>query len=87
MSKQHWWALLLSALEVACRQPQQRSEVWTAPTTCGDALAPAPTAPDDALAVTVFGAVPDDGLDDTEAIRNALRALHVDGWLVFPKGR
>lgn len=49
-------------------------------------LPPQPPKPLDALNVQDFGAVPDDGNDDTVAIREALRALRPGQWLVFPSG-
>ena len=33
-----------------------------------------------------FGAIPDDGADDTAAIRAAIDAMHPGQWLVFPAG-
>ena len=51
------------------------------------ALAALPAIPLNALDVRAFGAVPDDGKDDTAAIQAALDALKPDQWLVFPAGR
>jgi hypothetical protein len=45
-----------------------------------------PGRPNDALDVRSFGAIPDDGLDDTLAIQSAIRALAPGQWLVFPAG-
>ncbi len=51
------------------------------------ALAPLAQPPANARSVTEFGARPDDGRDDTDAIQHALDALRPDQWLVFPPGR
>jgi Pectate lyase superfamily protein len=37
--------------------------------------------------VADFGAVPDDNVDDTDAIQRGINALAAGEWLVFPKGR
>lgn len=53
------------------------------------ALPPLPLPPPAAQRklVTAFGAVPDDGRDDTQAIDDALRSLREGDWLFFPPGR
>ncbi|MGL4576260.1 MAG: glycosyl hydrolase family 28-related protein [Burkholderiaceae bacterium] len=45
-----------------------------------------PVPPAQARKVTDFGAKPDDGVDDTDAIQRAVDALKPGEWLVFPKG-
>ncbi len=45
-----------------------------------------PAKPATVLDVRRFGAIPDDGLDDTTAIQAALDALAPGQWLVFPAG-
>lgn len=47
----------------------------------------APTKPGVTVDVRSYGAVPDDGRDDTAAIQAALNALAPGQWLVFPAGR
>jgi hypothetical protein len=51
-----------------------------------DALPALPAPPVQARKVTDFGAKPDDGVDDTDAIQRAVDALKSGEWLVFPKG-
>ncbi len=65
--------------------PTPTSPVDPAPAgTCTATASPAK--PADALDVRTFGALPDDGRDDTTAIQTALNALKPGQWLVFPAG-
>lgn len=48
---------------------------------------PQPPATAQRKLVTAFGAIPDDGRDDTQAIDDALKSLREGDWLVFPPGR
>jgi parallel beta-helix repeat protein len=45
-----------------------------------------PVPPAQAKKVTDFGAIPDDGQDDLEAMQRAVNSLKPGDWLVFPKG-
>lgn len=45
-----------------------------------------PSPPAQVKKVTDFGAVPDDGQDDLEALQRAVNSLKTGEWLVFPKG-
>jgi Pectate lyase superfamily protein len=51
-----------------------------------ESLPALPAPPAQARKVTDFGAKPDDGIDDTDAIQRAVDALKPGEWLVFPKG-
>jgi parallel beta-helix repeat protein len=51
------------------------------------ALPPLPTRPAVVKNVADFGAVPNDSVDDTDAIQRALDSLQPGDWLVFPPGR
>lgn len=53
---------------------------------CGS-LPPLPTRPSRVRSVADYGAVPNDNVDDTDAIQRAINALAPGEWLVFPKGR
>lgn len=46
----------------------------------------APERPATTVSVRSFGAIPDDGLDDTDAIQAAINSLTPGQWLVFPAG-
>jgi parallel beta-helix repeat protein len=46
-----------------------------------------PTRPAHVRSVADFGAVPNDPVDDTDAIQRALNSLSPGDWLVFPPGR
>lgn len=92
MSRALPWCLLL--VFSACSHGEPRKAPVSPPppppalsTSCTASLPPLPTVPSDALDVTTFGARPDDAVDDTAAIRSALKALEPGGWLVFPPGR
>ncbi len=59
----------------------------TTSTTACTAVPPLPTRPTTFKSVADFGAVPNDGVDDTAAIQRALDSLQPGEWLVFPPGR
>ncbi len=50
-------------------------------------LPPLPQPPSNAKRVTDYGAIPNDGKDDTAAIKRALSNLKANDWLIFPRGR
>lgn len=54
---------------------------------CDEHLPPMPDRPTHAVLVTKFGAVPNDGRDDTAAIQQALDSLRPGDSLVFPEGQ
>lgn len=56
------------------------------PATC-DAAPTVPTKPTATVSVASFGAMPNDGIDDTVAIQRALDSLTQGQWLVFPPGQ
>lgn len=73
---------LVTAPAPATPQPQ------TAASTANCSIVPPiPPVPAGAKRVTNFGAVPDDDIDDTAAIQQALDKLQPGDWLVFPAGR
>jgi len=49
-------------------------------------LPPVPARPANVKFVTDFGAIPNDSVDDTDAIQRALDSLSPGDWLVFPTG-
>jgi parallel beta-helix repeat protein len=52
-----------------------------------DALGVIPSPPSTAKRITDYGAVADDGVDDTAALEKALADVKEGQWLVFPKGK
>ena len=58
--------------------------VPVAPESCQ--LPALPSKPANVVNVQSFGALPDDGLDDTLAIQTAINSLQPGQWLVFPAG-
>ena len=58
-----------------------------APASCDTAPAVPASVPGDAINVKSFGAVPNDDIDDSYAIQQALSAVKPGQWVYFPPGR
>lgn len=72
---------------VACGGGGGSAGSTTAPPLVAVCASPAaPAKPASTVDVRNFGAVPDDGRDDTAAIQSALNSLTAGQWLVFPAG-
>lgn len=56
------------------------------PASC-DAAPTVPSVPVSTVSVATFGAIPNDGVDDSVAIQRALDSLTTGQWLVFPPGQ
>lgn len=72
---------------VLCASLAQARDAPDRPAAACPELPALPAAPKDALAVTDFGAQPDDARDDADAILRALAALKPGQWLRFAPGR
>jgi len=67
--------------------PPPTADAPAAVATSCNAVPALPTRPSRVRSVADFGAVPNDSVDDTDAIQRALNSLAPGEWLIFPPGR
>lgn len=70
--------------------PPEQVAGFTVPKKTTNSCEAAPTVPAlpaSTINVQSFGAIPNDGIDDTDAIQRALNSLQPGQWLVFPAGQ